>query len=292
MKLFPALKRFWLLVLVLAIIILIILVMSAYNGHQQGVDLQKKTDKGDKSQPFTEKQLEAGNLALQDGIKIDDPQNDYFKFPLHHFQPDGRPDNDNPYPLNYTDLRSLSIGADQDYLYVKFQFWGEFPEKSPYYNGDLIWSVGGKIEDFNFTNSEGKQDSAELGDSVWFVGNNEKGEISPVEQPSIGQLSLISPTGKDEKMEMVYKTWNGSGMIAGGPGYDYLIGAYPLRLFGIKLGDNVTFSASTETGSTVYHHVCIDFILGKEGYLGGSTIKYKLGDNKYEIIKPPSDIMG
>jgi hypothetical protein len=251
---------------------------------------ETKNEKGEPPRSFTDEELAAANLALENGIKIEDPENDFFKFPPNHYQPDGRLDNDNPYPLSFTDLRSVTIGADDTYLYVKYQFWGEFPTSSVIYNGDLLWSTGAKITQFTFINAEGKEDSAELGSGVNLSGYENNQHVA-TDQITIGQLAMISPIGHDEHMEVIYKTMNGAGMVAGGPGEDYILSAFPLSLFGIHSGDTVTFSCATETGSDNYHHECIDDLLGREGYLGGSTISYVLGENKYQIVETPTDIV-
>ena len=85
---------------------------------------------GEPTKAFTEAQLKAANTALASGVEINDPQNDWVKVPKGTKQPDGRYDNDQPYPLGWTDYRSLSIGADQNYIYFKYRFWGEFPKKT------------------------------------------------------------------------------------------------------------------------------------------------------------------
>ena len=59
------------------------------------------------------------------------------------------------------------------------------------------------------------------------------------------------------------------------------------RIFGIKLGDEVTFSFSTETGSNTYHHEALDLVLNQEGSKFGATIQYRLGDNVYEALPSP-----
>jgi hypothetical protein len=233
---------------------------------------------------FSDAQLQQANLVLSNGIKIDDPENDFYHFPENHFQPDGRPDNPGPYPLPYTDLRSLTVGADQDYFYTNFQFWGQFPDGPAIYNGDALSSVTVKSESFTFINGENNEDSAQLGDQVVFIENQEGGNTEPSEHPTLSHAAMITPTGQDEQMETVYETNTGAGMVSGGPGYDYVLSAYPLRIFDIKLGDEVTFSFSTETGSNTYHHEALDLLLGQEGSKFGATIQYKLGDNAYDVL--------
>jgi len=241
-------------------------------------------DNGEHTGQFSDAQLQQANLALSSGITIEDPENDFYHFPENSVQPGGKPDNPDPYPFSYTDLRSLTVGADQDYLYTKFQFWGQFPDEPAIYNGDALSSITAKSESFTFINGENNEDSAQLGDQVVFIENQEGGNTEPSEHPTLVHAAMITPNGYDEEMETVYETNTAAGMVSGGPGYDYVLSAYPLRIFDINLGDEVTFSFSTETGSNTYHHEALDLLLGREGSKFGATIRYRLGDNAYEVL--------
>ena len=258
---------------------------SSTRDDSKTADTEKdKSEKGEMPEDFSNEELEKAEEAFAKGIKIDDPQNDFYKFPSNSIQPDGRPDNSNSYPLPYTDLKSLSVGADNNYIYFKFEFWGKFPEDTPEYDNDILTGTGAKIEDFTFPGEDGYKDSAELGDGVTYVRYLENGTFTKGES-TLGQLAMITPIGQDELMETIYETKNGKGLIYGGPNYDYIIGAYPLDLFGIDYGDVVTFSCSTETGSQIYHHECVDILLDVEDSKFGSTIEYKLGSNKYKVLE-------
>lgn len=284
----PFWRRFWWIWTILGIGI-IILALAAIGGYMHDQSLPKTsngiridTGKDRLTRGFTDAELAAANLALANGIKIDDPQNDWYKFPPGSVQPDGRPDNSNPYPLGWTEFRSVSVGADENYIYFKFQFWDVFPKEAVIYNGDLIRSIGAKIESLSFVNSEGNNDSADLGDGIWYADFNN--ESMPASQSTVGHGSMISPIGRDEHMETIFKNMTGAGMVAGGPGFDYLLGAYPLSLFNLKLGDEVTFHSSTETGSAIFHHEALDILLDVPNSKFGETISYKLGSNHYDIV--------
>src|SRR4030042_7190600 len=120
-------KRFWWIWAILGSGI-IILGMIIYSGFEDGTQtdgghnyqtymtkdgIQIASGKDGLLRPFTDTQLAAANLAIANGIKIEDPQYDWYKFPDGSIQTDGRPDNSEPYPLPWTDFRSASIGADQ-----------------------------------------------------------------------------------------------------------------------------------------------------------------------------------
>jgi hypothetical protein len=175
------------------------------------------------------------------------------------------------------------VGADENYLYFKFQFWDVFPQKVSTINGDLIQSTGAKIESLTFSNNEGKIDTADLGCGVWYV-EMQNDKWVPADQATLGHDSMISPTGRDKLQETTFKTVTSTGMVAGGPGFDTIISAYPLSLFNLKPGDEITFHSSTETGSTMFHHEALDVLLDKPNSKFGETIKYRLGSNQYEIV--------
>jgi len=270
------------------VIILILTAIGGYKNdraHETKEGISINGGKDDKGRGFTEKELIAANLALDGGISIDDPKDDWYKFPEGSMQSDGRPDNANPYPLGWTDYRNVGIGADQNYIYFKFQFWDIFPKNALVYNGDLIQSTSAKITNFKFINSEGKVDSADLIADSWYASFEDKNK--PADKPSIGAGAMISPMGIDEMSETIFKVMTDDSMIAGGPGYDYILCAFPLSLFNLKLGDEVTFDSATETGSNIYHHEAMDTLLGEPDSKFGKVIRYQLGSNQYELVPNP-----
>jgi len=234
---------------------------------------------------FTASELKAAESALAGGIKIDDPQHDWFQFPPGSIQPDGRPDNPDPYPYGWTDLRSVRVGADQQYIYFKFQFWDEFPKNAVSYNGDLIRDTGAKVTDFKPLSTTIGFTSGDLGADIFFL-ESQDGDWVPARHITIGQGAMLSPIGTDEYMETLYQTYTSLGMVDGGPGHDFLLAAFPLSLFNLKLGASVSFSIATETGSLAFHHEAMDLLLEQPGSKFGLTIHYQLGSNTYETVLP------
>ena len=299
------LKCFWWVFLIVIIfgIGLAVFIYAAINGNIYDWKIQALNDKvgaaKDSNEIKTEDQyywatkmsdmqLEKANKALLQGIKIDDPQNDFYHPQAGTIQGDGRPDNTDPYPIPFTDLKSFSIGADNENLYVKYEFWGEFPQEAFSYNGELIHGIGATIR-FTFVNTEGAQDVAELGDCVIYI--NKIGQNPTKWQPMSPRVLhelRLSPIGLDEKGETIYKKEDNSnsGAIIGGPGFNYFESYYPLSIFGIEYGDIVLLSIITETGSVTFHHEAADFLLDQPGVnaKAGATIKYVLGSNTYNNL--------
>jgi len=298
-------KRFWWVILV-AIFLgigLSILIYAAIDGNIHDREMQAlsdkvKTDKNNSetktedqyywASKMSDAQLEKANKALSQGIKIDDPQNDFYHPTAGTIQGDGRPDNTDPYSILFTDLKSFSTGADNENLYFKYEFWGEFPQEAFSYNGELIHGIGVNIW-LTFVNTEGAQDNAELSDCVIYV---DKVGQDPTKWQSMNPRVLhelrLSPIGLDEKGETIYKKEDNSnsGAIIGGPGFNYFESYYPLSIFGIEYGDKVLLAIITETGSATFHHEAADFLLDQPDVIAkaGATIEYVLGSNTYKNL--------
>lgn len=172
------------------------------------------------------------------------------------------------------------MGADSVYVYVKFHFWGRFPDEPVTYNGDTIAGGCGKINSFSFTNEEGQQDTADLISNISFS------QMSNREIQGVDLIAIISPSGHDEDLETIFTVYSNEGLIAGGGGTDYLLGAFPLDQFNLELGDTVTFDSTSEFGSEVYHHEAVDILFSRENTKFGETIQYVLGSNEYTVVPP------
>jgi len=277
---------------IFAIIAAILLALTAFTSNSPPDPSKAQTgDKGEPPKEFTSAMEKRAEDAFAKGITIDDPENDWYRFPEGSRQWD-KPDNPNPYPLSYTDLKQVKLGADEEYLYVKFVFYGNFPGKMPSYNGDDLFSTGAKIEQLSYATKEGKTDSAETGSAITYVqftgAEKTEGHI-PLGRPSTGQLAMISPQGTDEKSETIYRTKNGAGFVSGGSGTDYLMSAFPLAEFGISYGQEINFSVSVESGSNLWHHESVDFLLNRNNSKSGAKIRYALGGNRYELAPNEED---
>lgn len=283
-------KWVWITSVAVIIIIAIFFISISNNNEQSNTseEKQKINDKGEMPKTFTSSMLKRANDAFSKGINIEDKENDWY-LPAEGTMQWDKPDNPKPYPFGWTDFKNVSLGADEEYIYVRFVFYDKFPNKMPSYNGDDIFSTGAKIADMYFINSNGKSDSAEMGIGVgWvrFTGDEKTSGYYAMDQADLGQLAMISPNGTDEHSETIYAKMEGAGYVAGGAGYNYLLSAFPLSNFGISLGDEVNLTISTETGSNKWHHESIDNILDVPGSKSGGVIVWKLGENSYKIEAP------
>jgi len=241
---------------------------------------------GEPARAFNSSQLAAMEDALAKGIRIEDKQNDWITMP--DTLPEGEVDNENPYPLPWTDIRSVSFGADDEYIYFKFQFWEELPREPVTYDGDLIKGGGGQVCQITFGPRE--HDWAQLQTSISYMDASSTSEIAKM--PQLHHEAMISPTGqRDDQLDDIYQKTTREGLIGGGAGTDYLLTAYPLKLFGLKYGDTTTFRIGAEFHSQIYHHVSKDYLLGIDNprAIQGGTIKYVIGSNTYENLGVPAN---
>ncbi len=263
------LKSWWFWVILILLIGIILLGITAYSGHKndeerfpktkEGVNINRDYKSNDQTKAFTDEEMKAAGAALAAGITVEDQQNDWIKIQAAK-EADGRANNPNAYPLSWTDWKSVSLGADQTYLYVKYRFWENLPKALPGYNSDQIAALGTKVDSFSFTRSDGQKDSADLADNISWMGRGENNDWTPLKTPMLSHTARITPTGVGPDNEMGHKTQTSAGLIGGGPGFDYIIAAYPLSLFDIKLGSEITFDGMMEVSSELYHHEAVDLL--------------------------------
>jgi hypothetical protein len=241
-------------------------------------------------------ELAAAEAALANGVTITDPAGD-LKAASEGIQPDGRPDNPHPYQLPFTDIRKVTFGADSQYLYLKVEVDGVLPEKMLYLDNtvlkksDYIHSMCCNLGLMNFQNrNTGKNDEGlmQLGVS-WVEGDPRDRLENPtvLDPPVVAISNFATVTGqKDKNGEDTYATAVGDGKTSGGAGKTYFMGAFPLKLYGLQLGDTIEFCLGIETGSKIFHHASIDEVLDNSSK-AGNTIRWQIGAGTYDDLGPP-----
>jgi len=254
------------------------------------------TDAQDQWKPLTDKELADVEAILAKGITISDPESDWA--PIQEgLQPDGRKDNGQPYPISFTDIKSISFNADEKYLYIKITLYGIIPDEvtswqnTQYNKKDFIQGIGCNIDLARFFNrNTGQWDQGLMQTGVsWVEGDPRENLINPkfVNPPIVGVSSFATNSGtKDKNNEDIYTMSSGEGRVGGGAGDDYFIGIFALKNFGLQLGDIIDIDISMEVGSILFHHECVDIILNNNTKTG-DTIRWALGSNTYENLGPP-----
>jgi len=311
-KLITLKKYWWIFVIVFTVLVIFVSVVVISNVNhardrekesqkaqeiaaqeQKQLQIEKDNREGRKP-PLTSEELAIANTALGAGISIDDGQNDFAKM-SSALQPDGRPDNVNPWPLPYTDLKNVQIGADNNYLYAKYQFYGLFPNDLFRNGDDFLAGVGVNFGLENYFNHNlGKVDSSALFQVGLAYASKNKDEDRLSESssffnpPKLGTSTFgeANPLVKDKDGEDTYGISSGEGKAFGGAGYDYIIVAFPLSNLGLQFGDEITFSLSTESGSRVFHHQSVDPLLDFGSAKMGRIVTWKIGSNSYQSKIP------
>ncbi len=240
--------------------------------------------------PMTEEELTIALQALANGITIADAQNDYAEVKEGVIQGDGRPDNPRPWAMPFTDLKNVTVGADDEYIYVKYQFYAVIPSELQRNDTDYITSVCINFDLINYYNHNINQiDGSGLMQTgiTYAVGNKEDAKVNdqtPVYNPPVVGTSTFGAANsevKDENGEDTYGISSGEGKVYGGAGFDYVIAAFPFSNLGLQKNQEIIFSVSAESGSKVYHHQSIDPLLDFGSYKSGKRITWVIGSNTY-----------
>jgi hypothetical protein len=211
--------------------------------------------------------------ALSLGVTIQDDKDDFVimgtnKEKANDFDKDVN--NPSPYRLPFLDVKSVSVGADEKYLYYKITFFEKIPSKPTHIIDDKLRDFGCKL---GLMNRQGKE-YAILVTNVGFA---------PFFS-MMGSYYFTGPTGVVWPEEDRFTDQDSNSKVAGGGGKDYIIGAFPLNKLGQpKAGDNVYLSFSEEARSRKYSHAAVDNLLG-EGKMP-AFVSWKYGTSDYQILE-------
>jgi hypothetical protein len=212
-------------------------------------------------------QVANAEVALSTGITIDDAEDDFVIMGSNKEVPNEN--NPSPYRIPFLDVKSLTLGADAQYLYYKVTFFDLLPNQSPKVNSDHIRSTGCKLD---LVDQSGKNYAILAVDFGW----------EPViDLPALNTYYFYGPTGIQEPESARFSHQDHDSKIYGGNGTNYLLGAFPLKKLGLKLGQELRLNLSMEAKSDKYTHAAVDVLLG-QGKMP-ATIVWKLGTNHYRI---------
>lgn len=205
------------------------------------------------------------NAALASGITITDPQNDFLSKELLGKEMEL----DEPYRFPYLDIKSLTVGKDDEYFYYKVVLWGNIPAKPDAIDGSYITSVGPQL---SLLNKKGETQTTLAAEFGW---------IPKIHRFVLNTWYATDPTGVvwPENARMKYQKRNSK--VYGGRGTDYIMGAFPLNQLNFTLGDTVYFSFPMESGSDKYSHASVDHLGGK-GKME-ALVTWKVGTQEYRV---------
>lgn len=215
---------------------------------------------------FDKQMLSNSEKAFDVGITIDDPKDDFVIFESN--KEDLNENNPSPYRLPVLDVRSLSLGADENYVYYKITFYDTFPSKPIDINGDRIVGIGNKLSVLD--------ENSEL--SILYTGF---GYLPILRMPVLNTYYFWGPTGIVWPEEDRFTHQDKDSKVYGGAGTNYVMGAFPINKSSLIYGQEAHLSFMMETESDRYTHAAVDVLRGKEKF--GGIISWKVGTNQYKI---------
>lgn len=208
--------------------------------------------------------------VFETGISISDPRSDPAKMENDPKNP--KENNPNAYKVDFIDVKSMNVGADQNYLYFKINFYGTIPKKADQNNGDPIMNTGNKVEIMDQGGADRAIAVAGFGWTTSFL------------PPVIDTSCMYGATGIEWPEGARFLHQDKSGKVYGGAGYDYIMGMFPLDKLELKYGEMAYLSLSAETSSKNYGHASIDVLQGPgEGSKMPGFVTWRVGSNTYQI---------
>lgn len=228
--------------------------------------------------------LNQANTALDLGITIPDPENDEISIGEKESSEKGeKPNNPDPYREPYLDMKSIAVGIDDEYLYVKVTYYGIIPDRAPdLSDGDQLYA--------NTT----KMDIIDAHDQAQAILTMEYSYLPVIRLPGLNTYYATDPTGVEWPENARFASENRDSKIAGGHGTDFVMMAVPLSTLKIKQGDIINFIVGNETGSPKYDHASAD-VLGKtlsEEEKEGSIYVWKTDTQNYSTREKYTDNTG
>jgi hypothetical protein len=212
--------------------------------------------------------LEQTKTTLEKGITIEDDQNDFA-----HMGDKGKtnekPNNPNSYKYTFFDIKSVSFGIDDKYLYCKIQFRDIIPSRTTTIENDYIEAGGVKV---NILDSKG-EDLAILA--------LQYGYIPIFNIKTIASKYYYGPTGIREPEEKRFAYTEVNDKIYGGPESDYLLGIFSLEKINLSKGSIIQTNVSFEAESKIYDHASVD-VLGGTGKMP-AVITWDTNSNIFNV---------
>jgi hypothetical protein len=216
-------------------------------------------------------QVKKAETALSKGFTISDGKDDFVIIGTNQEKLNAE-DNPSPYRLDWFDIKSAQVGADEKYLYYKMTFYGKSPKWAQDVNGDTILGVGTKLNIVDDSEIDIAGPGADFG------------YLPIVGFPVLNTYYFYEPTGIEEPEEKRFAHQGSDSKVSGGAGTDYVMGAFPMDKLQLKLGDEINLILSMEVKSDIYTHAAVDVLLGSGKQ--PAMIKWKVGSSDYQIVEP------
>jgi len=212
--------------------------------------------------------LRSAENTVRSGISIEDEQNDFVSLKGKVEEETGQLNNPQSYISSYLDVKSISLGADDKYLYYKVEYWDQIPTKAEKISNDVIL---GNMMKLQITDEQGKDKAILVVNYGWTLFNIWGFET----------YYFYEPTGIEVPENKRFANQDRDSKIFGGPGTNYLISAFPMEKLGLRQGQTIYINFLGEAKSKKYAHASIDALRG-HGKMA-ALITWVIGSNKYQI---------
>lgn len=210
--------------------------------------------------------------AVSSGITVSDPQNDFVMMGTNKEEVVSTDKNNpSPYVVDYLDIKSIHVGADDKYIYYKVIYYNTIPKWPESINNDVIVAIGNKLHIVN-----------EKGEDL-IVSHFDFGYEPVIKIGALNTSYDYCPTGIEWPEDARMACHNDNSKIYGGGGTDYIMGALPMDKVGLALDQTIYFTIDEETKSSQFTHAAVD-VLGTNGK-ESQVIKWSIGSNKFEPVK-------
>lgn len=252
----PLFKRWWFWVLVVFLLIIIGIGSTLYVRYIVMMRMDSN-------------EVKKAETALASGFTLNDPKADFVIMGSNKEELSTDTNNENPYKIEYSDIKSTQIGADEKYIYVKISFYEQIPKWPETIDGDTVQNVGNKLHIMN----QGGLDQ--------IVFHFDFGWEPVIKIAALNTMYDFCPTGIEWPEEARMSCHGDDSKIYGGPGTDYVLAALPMKKIGLKLGETIYMSVAEETKSNKYSHASVDMLQGV-GKMPG-FITWNIGSSDYKI---------
>jgi hypothetical protein len=173
-----------------------------------------------------------------------------------------------------SDLRTIYLTNDNDYLYAKFEVSGVIPTLPLAYSGDTVRMIPYDcILDTDQNKNTGAVQGHAGGDiaiEAWFgsPAGGEQGGDAKGKMYKYASYAFYDPSREENT-----GVWNRTQFIDGGVGKNYVAARFPLASLKLKSGDKVDVRCVAETESDSYHHFARDVSPSDYSWHTGITIK-------------------
>ena len=158
-------------------------------------------------------------------------------------------------PFGPVDLRSLAMAFTPQALIVRVKVSQPLPTQVVQTDGDRVLKMGYWVA-LDQDQNPNTGDTSSGGAESLLAFNLD------MEHQGVDVYLFYGPTGIEEPEDQRYASFDRGMLLAGGPGSDYVLAAYPVQPAGLPTGMTFNLEGAVEAESETLHHYSFDAIGG------------------------------